>query len=434
MQWKRFTLIVVGVLAVLGALAFLTWPGVLLHRAAKGPALSGSGRPSGALTAVSCLGSAGPLVPREFLDSKHVDAMAMVSQKQFDRAVTELRNIAAADPAYPGIDLDLSDALLQSQHVQEAKGAINTQIAVSDCLIELPDHALQDYCAVELAQSSKDGCRSQLVQMQRAAHFQAALIDMALATSVKPAAPTEVAESSPYPEPRPKPAEAPERLAPVAKVVPPAPAAPAAHASQPPAAAVSTAPKPVVTLAAADRPAPRPVAAVVSAPPVKLAPATPAAAAEPTPAPVAVSAAPKPIPVAAPAQPPPSAEVASLATVQPADSAIAPKQPAAATTGTLRPIEASQHVGETRTVCGPVVGKHTAPTANGNPTFVELDRSYPNQIFTVLVWGSDKGEVGELPASGNVCVTGKISSYAGLPEIVLHKATDWSVPNGSSNP
>jgi micrococcal nuclease len=419
MQWKRLTLIVVGVLACFGIIGYLTWPANHAPHSTKSPVRSSSGRAGRAADVAGCVGSPGALVPKEFLDSKHGAAMAMVYQKQFDSAVPALRTIAAADPGYPGINLDLSDALLQSQHAQEAKSAINSQIAISDCLVQLPDHALQDYCAAELVQSDKDGCRSQLAHMQRAAHFQAALIDMALATNVEPATSTEAANRSPYPGPLPpepplKVAEASERPTPVAKVILPAPAAVARPAPKPP--------------VAAPKPAPQPVSAAISAPPTRI---TPAAAAEPTPAPVAVSAAAKTISTDPPA---PSAEVASVTTVPPPDKAMAPKQTEEPISGPLRPSEASQHVGETRTVCGPVADKHTAPTANGSPTFIELERAYPNQVFTVLVWGSDKQVVGELPTSGNVCVTGKISTYAGLPEIVLHNAKDWSVSNGPPNP
>jgi hypothetical protein len=51
--------------------------------------------------------------------------------------------------------------------------------------------------------------------------------------------------------------------------------------------------------------------------------------------------------------------------------------------------EAAKHVGENVTVCGTVVGVHTAERSNGSPTFVNLYKTYPNQVFTILIWGSD---------------------------------------------
>jgi hypothetical protein len=414
MRWMRMTLIALGVLACLVAVAYLTWPANHpLRPSTKNPASSGPERASSEAGTAKCLGSGGSLLPRELLDHRHVAAMAMVYQKHFDTAVPALRDIAAADPGYPGINLDLSDALLQGQHAVEAKSAISSQIALSDCLIELPDHVLQDYCATEMAQSDKESCRSQLTQMQRAAHFQAALIDMQLATNIRPATSAEVAKNPSYADSSgspPKIKETSERLTKVAEIVPPKAAMTAAPTRKPVAEPVSAPPRP---------------AAIVSPPQ----PATHTASIVPVPAPVAVSAAAPPAPT-----PSPAAVVASVPTAPPTDKPVAPKETTEPTSGVLRVSEASQHIGETRTVCGPVADKHTAPTANGNPTFIELERPYPNQIFTVLVWGSDKQEVGDLPANGNVCVTGKISTYAGLPEIVLHKAKDWSVANRPSTP
>jgi hypothetical protein len=443
MHWKRLTLIVVGVLAFLGALLFFTWPGMLPHRPVNRPALSSAGRPSGALTVASCVGSTGPLMPREFLDSRHIAATGLISEKHFDRAVAELRNIADADPAYPGINLDLSDALLQSDHAQQAKSAINSQISISDCLVGLPDQALRDYCGVELEQTSKESCRTQLAEMQRSAHFQAALIDMAMASSIRPTATVEVAKNSYITGPATPAASSPPELAEVRPATPlvTEEATPLATKKAAPLATKEAAPL-VTKEAEAAKAAPK-------APRVgkDLAPAL--APARPKPTVVAVSAPSKPMPAAAvrvsapPAAGAPTpagatpALVETAAVVQPmppVDRTDAPSRTSGTASGTLLPSEAAQHIGETRTVCGPVADKHTAAGANGSPTFLELERAYPNQIFTVLIWASDKGEVGDLPGTGNVCVTGKIATYAGLPEIILHTAHDWSVPHGTPNP
>jgi hypothetical protein len=100
---------------------------------------------------------------------------------------------------------------------------------------------------------------------------------------------------------------------------------------------------------------------------------------------------------------------------------------------TLTTTEAVRHIGERATVCGDVASEHTATTSRGTPTFVDLDKPYPYQVFTVLVWGSDRATVGVLPHSGRICATGTITKYRGTPEIVLHGAQDWYVPNASSS-
>ena len=83
--------------------------------------------------------------------------------------------------------------------------------------------------------------------------------------------------------------------------------------------------------------------------------------------------------------------------------------------------EAKNHVGEIATVCGKVVSTHFAASSRGQPTFLNLDEPYPKEIFTTLIWGSDRAKFGT-PESKyqnmRICVTGKISSYRGTPEII----------------
>jgi hypothetical protein len=89
----------------------------------------------------------------------------------------------------------------------------------------------------------------------------------------------------------------------------------------------------------------------------------------------------------------------------------------------LTAAEAKEHIGQTATVCGDVASTHYAARSRGNPTFINLDKPYPNQIFTVLIWGSDRPKFGdpeETYRSKHICVTGKISDYKGAPEIVAY--------------
>jgi hypothetical protein len=94
---------------------------------------------------------------------------------------------------------------------------------------------------------------------------------------------------------------------------------------------------------------------------------------------------------------------------------------------TIPASEAAKHLGEQGTVCGLIASKHTVENSKGKPTFVDLDHSFPSQTFTVVIWESDKAKVGDFPASGSVCVTGAITAYKGVPQIVLHDAKSWSV-------
>lgn len=90
---------------------------------------------------------------------------------------------------------------------------------------------------------------------------------------------------------------------------------------------------------------------------------------------------------------------------------------------TISPEDAAKFIGQQKTVCGKVASTHFAAKSKGQPTFVNLDKAYPNQIFTVLIWGSDRGKFEKPPetlySGKEICVTGMIQSYQGRPEIVV---------------
>lgn len=59
--------------------------------------------------------------------------------------------------------------------------------------------------------------------------------------------------------------------------------------------------------------------------------------------------------------------------------------------------------------------------SRGTPTFLNLDKPYPNQVFTILIWGEDLAKFSPKPSAWEgkrVCATGAIASYRGSPEIV----------------
>lgn len=269
-----------------------------------------------------------PQAPIATLDARHKWAHSLLQSNHVDGALTELRNIATLDPGYPGIHIEISDALLKAKRNTEAKDAIKLQMEISDCLAKLPQAEAQNYCKAEWVSEPLAGCTLELVKISQQAHYQAGLID------------ADVARNG------------------------------ATHGA------------PTVSVAAVDPPKPRVIKPPASPPTL----VTPGVA----PAPVEPVAKPAPLPIQ------------------------------------LKSIEAGAHVGQLAKVCGAVISKHTAEDSNGKPTFVNLDRSYPDQTFTIVVWGVDAPTVGELPASGNLCVTGTVAMYRGNPQIVLHDANSWS--------
>jgi micrococcal nuclease len=89
--------------------------------------------------------------------------------------------------------------------------------------------------------------------------------------------------------------------------------------------------------------------------------------------------------------------------------------------------QAAQHVGSVETVCGVVASAKYATSTRGQPTFLNLDRPYPNQIFTVVIWGADRAKFHAPPETAfkgqAICVSGMVSAYHGKPETVVSNPT-----------
>jgi hypothetical protein len=101
----------------------------------------------------------------------------------------------------------------------------------------------------------------------------------------------------------------------------------------------------------------------------------------------------------------------------------------AASAQAIAATDTAKHVGQKATVCGSIASEHTAYSSRGTPTFINLDKPYRNQVFTVLVWGDERGSVGKIPVTGQLCATGTIKEFRGSPEIVLHGCQSWYVPH-----
>jgi hypothetical protein len=86
----------------------------------------------------------------------------------------------------------------------------------------------------------------------------------------------------------------------------------------------------------------------------------------------------------------------------------------------ITPAEARKHIGEDLTVCGNVASTRYASSTGGQPTFLNLERPYPNQLLTIIIWGRNRGRFGTPEIqyrNRRICVTGRIDDYKGTPEI-----------------
>ena len=90
---------------------------------------------------------------------------------------------------------------------------------------------------------------------------------------------------------------------------------------------------------------------------------------------------------------------------------------------TINPTNAINYVGKVKTVCGSVANANYASRSRGGPTFINLDKPYPNQVFTILIWDSDREKFSQPPEKmyrgKNICVSGKIIVYRGVAEIII---------------
>jgi len=84
-------------------------------------------------------------------------------------------------------------------------------------------------------------------------------------------------------------------------------------------------------------------------------------------------------------------------------------------------VEAGEFVGEQAVVCGDVVNAVFARDTRGQPTFLNLDRPFPNQPFDVVIWGRNRGRFDSPPETFyrnvRICVAGRVTTHQGVPRI-----------------
>ncbi|HWY36391.1 MAG TPA: hypothetical protein VNX68_17230 [Nitrosopumilaceae archaeon] len=85
--------------------------------------------------------------------------------------------------------------------------------------------------------------------------------------------------------------------------------------------------------------------------------------------------------------------------------------------------QAKEYVGKNVTVCDQVVMVKHATDVNRQPTFLDYGANYPDEIFTVIIWGDDLSKF-SYPLKSlegkKICVTGTIILYKGRAEIIVH--------------
>ena len=92
----------------------------------------------------------------------------------------------------------------------------------------------------------------------------------------------------------------------------------------------------------------------------------------------------------------------------------------------IAPKDAEKNVGKMVTVCGQVVDAKYLDRSGRKPTLLNLDKPFPNQIFTAVIYGEDRSKFGEPEKAcmkKDVCVTGEIGIFREKPQIVVKERT-----------
>jgi hypothetical protein len=84
-----------------------------------------------------------------------------------------------------------------------------------------------------------------------------------------------------------------------------------------------------------------------------------------------------------------------------------------------------KHIGDSVTVCGKIFSTNYLETGHDSPTFLNMGAAYPNDILSVLIWKKARAKFSYKPEekllNKTICVTGRIVSYKGKPQIVVHQ-------------
>lgn len=90
----------------------------------------------------------------------------------------------------------------------------------------------------------------------------------------------------------------------------------------------------------------------------------------------------------------------------------------------IEPENAHKFIGQSKTVCGKVANTWYGEKFEGKPTYLNLDKPWPHQIFSIVIWGANRDKFNippeELYREKHICVTGKIGSYNEIPRIIVN--------------
>jgi hypothetical protein len=90
----------------------------------------------------------------------------------------------------------------------------------------------------------------------------------------------------------------------------------------------------------------------------------------------------------------------------------------------LKPEELKDHIGDSVKVKGKIFGVRYFESAKNSPTLINVGGAYPNQVYTIVIFGEVRKKLGFAPeeskyTGGMAIVTGKVELYKDKPQIVI---------------
>ncbi|MCB0509101.1 MAG: DNA/RNA non-specific endonuclease [Bacteroidetes bacterium] len=99
--------------------------------------------------------------------------------------------------------------------------------------------------------------------------------------------------------------------------------------------------------------------------------------------------------------------------------------------GKINTTQVNDYIGKNTCVCGRVVDTKYNQNGKSNITYINLDKKYPNQIFTVIIFGKDRSNFPYQPElflrNKTICVKGKITEFKGAPQIIANEAKQFEI-------
>jgi DNA/RNA endonuclease YhcR with UshA esterase domain len=98
---------------------------------------------------------------------------------------------------------------------------------------------------------------------------------------------------------------------------------------------------------------------------------------------------------------------------------------------TIKLEDVKNKVGDSVTVCGKVYNARFVSNATNEPTFLNVGAAYPNQLLTIVIWGTIRkqftGNPEDIFLNKEICITGRIELYKEKPQIVIKESSQLRV-------